>query len=149
MRRLGERAAYLLGCAVGGAWFLLCSFLGIVWLLIKPHNRQTLYWYGRIFCRGLVRMMGWTVDPDHPERLAAHRPCVIAGNHQSFLDVVTFGSIFPPRTVSAGKRQIGRIPIFGDAALSRLWGGFVGRLPIFAIAFRSPRGSFSVYELRA
>jgi 1-acyl-sn-glycerol-3-phosphate acyltransferase len=113
MKRLGERAAFLLGCAVGGAWFLLCSFLGIVWLLIKPHNRQTLYWYGRIFCRGLVKMMGWTVEPDHPERLAAHRPCVITGNHQSFLDVVTFGSMFPPRTVSAGKRQIGRIPIFG------------------------------------
>jgi 1-acyl-sn-glycerol-3-phosphate acyltransferase len=29
------------------------------------------------------------------------------------LDVVTFGSIFPERTVSAGKREIGRIPIFG------------------------------------
>jgi 1-acyl-sn-glycerol-3-phosphate acyltransferase len=29
------------------------------------------------------------------------------------LDVVTFGSIFPKRTVSAGKREIGRIPIFG------------------------------------
>jgi 1-acyl-sn-glycerol-3-phosphate acyltransferase len=26
---------------------------------------------------------------------------------------VTFGSIFPRRTVSAGKREIGRIPIFG------------------------------------
>lgn len=113
MKRLGERAAYLLGCAVGGAWFLLCSFLGIVWLLIRPHNRQTLYWYGKVFCRGLVKMMGWSVVPDHPERLAAHRPCVIVGNHQSFLDVVTFGSIFPPRTVSAGKRQIGKIPIFG------------------------------------
>nr|MDQ2969763.1 1-acyl-sn-glycerol-3-phosphate acyltransferase [Acidobacteriota bacterium] len=73
----------------------------------------TLYWYGRIFCRGLVRMMGWRVEPDRPERLRDYRPCVIVGNHQSFLDVVTFGSIFPPRTVSAGKREIGRIPVFG------------------------------------
>jgi 1-acyl-sn-glycerol-3-phosphate acyltransferase len=38
---------------------------------------------------------------------------VFVGNHQSFLDVVTFGSVFPKRTVSAGKREIGRIPIFG------------------------------------
>jgi 1-acyl-sn-glycerol-3-phosphate acyltransferase len=109
----GERAAFLAGCVFGGAWFLLCSALGVVWLLLKPHNRQTLYWYGKVFCRGLVKMMGWSVDPDHHERLCEHRPCVIVGNHQSFLDVVTFGSIFPPRTVSAGKRQIGKIPIFG------------------------------------
>ena len=112
-RRLGERVAYLLGCAVGGTWFLLCSFIGTLWLLAAPGNRQTLYWYGRVFCRGLVAMMGWRIEPDHPERLRALRPCVFVGNHQSFLDVVTFGSIFPPRTVSAGKREIGRIPIFG------------------------------------
>ena len=110
---VGERAAYLLGCLFGGVWFVLCSGAGIVWLLVSPGNRQTLYWFGRIFCRGLVRMMGWRVDPDFPERLRDHRPCVIVGNHQSFLDVVTFGSIFPPRTVSAGKREIGRIPVFG------------------------------------
>jgi len=109
----GERAAYLLGCLFGGAWFVVCSAAGIVWLLVSPGNRQTLYWYGRVFCRGLVRMMGWRVEPDFPERLREHRPCVIVGNHQSFLDVVTFGSIFPPRTVSAGKREIGRIPVFG------------------------------------
>jgi 1-acyl-sn-glycerol-3-phosphate acyltransferase len=58
-------------------------------------------------------MMGWRVEPDRPERLRDRRPCVLVGNHQSFLDVVTFGSIFPPRTVSAGKREIGRIPVFG------------------------------------
>jgi 1-acyl-sn-glycerol-3-phosphate acyltransferase len=111
--QFGERIAYLSGCAVGGAWFLLCSFAGILWLLAAPHNRQTLYWYGRIFCRGLTGMMGWRIEPDHPERLREQRPCVIVANHQSFLDVVTFGSIFPPRTVSAGKREIGKIPIFG------------------------------------
>ena len=110
---VGERAAYLLGCLFGGAWFVACSAAGIVWLLVSPGNRQTLYWYGRVFCRGLVRMMGWSIEPDFPERLRDHRPCVIVGNHQSFLDVVTFGSIFPPRTVSAGKREIGRIPVFG------------------------------------
>jgi 1-acyl-sn-glycerol-3-phosphate acyltransferase len=110
---VGEKIAYFLGCAFGGAWFVLCSFLGILWLLVVPRNRQTLYWYGRIFCRGLVSMMGWKVEPDRPDRLRDLRPCVIVGNHQSFLDVVTFGSIFPPRTVSAGKREIGKIPVFG------------------------------------
>ena len=117
MRRFGERLAegfnYYAGFVAGGLWFLLCSALGTVWLLLRPRNRQTLYVYGKVFCRGIVRMMGWKIDVANRERLDAAGPCVIVANHQSFLDVVTFGSIFPKRTVSAGKREIGRIPIFG------------------------------------
>lgn len=113
MKDVGEKAAFYLGFFFGGLWFLLCSALGIVWLLLRPHNRQTLYFFGRVFCRGLVRMMGWRIRVENRARLEELRPCVIVGNHQSFLDVVTFGSVFPRRTVSAGKREIGKIPIFG------------------------------------
>jgi len=111
--RWKERLAFYSGFAVGGLWFLFCSALGIVWLLVAPRSRQALYIYGRVFCRGLVRLMGWTIEVANREVLDAARPCVFVGNHQSFLDVVTFGSIFPKRTVSAGKREIGRIPVFG------------------------------------
>ena len=69
--------------------------------------------YGKVFCRGLARMMGWRVEVENRDRLEAFRPGVLVANHQSILDVVTFGSAFPRRTVSAGKREIGRIPIFG------------------------------------
>jgi 1-acyl-sn-glycerol-3-phosphate acyltransferase len=113
MDRILQRLFFLFGVVVGGSWFLLSSAAGIVWLLLAPGNRQTLYFYGRIFCRGLTRMMGWKIEVDGREELERHRPCVMVANHQSFLDVVTFGSIFPRRTVSAGKREIGRIPVFG------------------------------------
>lgn len=113
MTRLRERLAYLAGFLVGGLWFLVCSALGTVWLLLVPRNRQTLYMFGRVFCRGLTGLMGWRMDVANRERLDSARPCVFVANHQSFLDVVTFGSIFPQRTVSAGKREIGRIPVFG------------------------------------
>jgi 1-acyl-sn-glycerol-3-phosphate acyltransferase len=112
VRKFGEKLAYYAGFVVGGLWFLICSALGIVWLLIAPHNRRTLYVYGRVFCRGVVKLMGWRIEVER-NRLDDARPCVFVANHQSFLDVVTFGSIFPKRTVSAGKREIGRIPIFG------------------------------------
>jgi 1-acyl-sn-glycerol-3-phosphate acyltransferase len=108
-----EKLFFFFGITVGGAYFVLCSAAGIVWLLLQRGNRQTLYVYGRVFCRGLVRMMGWSIEVEDRERLEAFRPCVIVGNHQSFLDIVTFGAVFPRRTVSAGKREIGRIPIFG------------------------------------
>jgi 1-acyl-sn-glycerol-3-phosphate acyltransferase len=108
-----EKLFFFFGFTVGAVYFVLCSAAGIVWLLLQRGNRQTLYVYGRVFCRGLVRMMGWSIEVENRERLEAFRPCVIVGNHQSFLDVVTFGAVFPRRTVSAGKREIGRIPIFG------------------------------------
>jgi len=113
VRRFGERLAYLAGFLVGGFWFLLCSAAGILWLLVRPRNRQALYLYGRVFCRGVAALMGWRIDVANRDRLDSARPCVFVANHQSFLDVVTFGSIFPKRTVSAGKREIGRIPVFG------------------------------------
>jgi 1-acyl-sn-glycerol-3-phosphate acyltransferase len=108
-----EKLFFFFGITVGGAYFVLCSAAGIVWLLLQRGNRQTLYVYGKVFCRGLARMMGWSIEVENRERLEAFRPCVIVANHQSFLDVVTFGAVFPRRTVSAGKREIGRIPIFG------------------------------------
>lgn len=113
MKRLKESFAYYAGFLVGGLWFLFCSTLGILWLLIVPRNRQTLYIFGRVFCRGIARFMGWRMEVANLDRLDSSRPCVIIANHQSFLDLVVFGSIFPQRTVSAGKREIGRIPVFG------------------------------------
>jgi 1-acyl-sn-glycerol-3-phosphate acyltransferase len=108
-----ERLAFYLGFFFGGLWFFFCSGLGVVWLLVRPRNRQTLYVYGRVFCRGVVKMMGWEVAVRDRERLDACRPGVIVANHQSFADVITFGSVFPRLTVSAGKREIGKIPVFG------------------------------------
>ena len=113
MRVVSQKLFFCFGIIVGGLWFLFCSAAGILWLLFSPGNRQTLYVYGKVFCRGLTRMMRWRIDVQNRKWLEAYRPCVIVGNHQSFLDVVTFGAIFPSRTVSAGKREIGRIPIFG------------------------------------
>jgi 1-acyl-sn-glycerol-3-phosphate acyltransferase len=113
VRTLREKLTFYLCFLLGGLWFLLCSALGVLWLLLRPRNRQTLYVFGRVFCRGLVRLMGWDIAVENRERLESSRPCVIVANHQSFADVVTFGSIFPKRTVSAGKREIGRIPVFG------------------------------------
>jgi 1-acyl-sn-glycerol-3-phosphate acyltransferase len=140
VRALRERLAFLFGCLVGGTWFLLCSALGVLWLLVSPGNRQTLYMFGRVFCRGLVRLMGWTIDVAGRERMDSARPCVFVANHQSFLDVVTFGSIFPPRTVSAGKREIGRIPVFGW--FYRLSGNLV-------IDRSHPRGALASLEAAA
>ena len=113
MTSLRERIAYYVAFVLGAAWFLFCSLLGILWLIVRPGNRQTLYVFGKVFCRVFVQAVGCRVLVEHEERIEESRPCVIVANHQSFVDVATFGSFFPRRTVSAGKREIGRIPFFG------------------------------------
>jgi 1-acyl-sn-glycerol-3-phosphate acyltransferase len=45
--------------------------------------------------------------------MAANAPAVWMVRHQSNLDVVTLGGIYPPRTVVIGKKQIAKIPVFG------------------------------------
>lgn len=40
-------------------------------------------------------------------------PAVMVSNHQSFLDTLLLGSIWPPKVVPVGKREIGFIPILG------------------------------------
>jgi 1-acyl-sn-glycerol-3-phosphate acyltransferase len=113
MKALKEHFLFFGGFLLGGVWFFLCSAAGIVWLLFRPGNRQTIYVFSRVFCRTLARWMGWRIELEHPERLVQNRPCVVVSNHQSFIDVVTFGAIVTEGMVAAGKKEIGRIPIFG------------------------------------
>ena len=57
--------------------------------------------------------MGWRIRVEHRERLYATRPCVFVGNHQSIMDLLTYGSIVPKKVVAVAKKEIGKIPLFG------------------------------------
>jgi len=108
-----EKLRFFLGFAAGIPWLLLCAAAGFVRLAFGPRDRSATTFYARIFCGGLTRALGWRIVVDRPELLESARPCVFIANHQSILDVVVFGAIVPSRTVAIGKKEIGRIPIFG------------------------------------
>lgn len=110
---LGERLRFYAGFAGGAAWLLACSVAGFARLAFGPKDRSATTFYARIFCRPLVRALGWSIRVDRPDVLRAAGPCIFVANHQSMLDVVVFGAIVPPRTVALGKKEIGRIPLFG------------------------------------
>lgn len=111
--RLRERATFFLGFVAGGVWLLACSVLGLLVLLVAPRNRNMVFLFARVVCGGIVRMMGWRIQVTPRDRLDVVRPCVFVSNHQSIMDVLTFGAIVPRRTVAVGKREIGAIPLFG------------------------------------
>ena len=108
-----EKVRFYLGFAAGVAWLLACCVIGFVRLAIGPRDRSATTFYARLFCGGFARALGWRIVVDRPDVLAASRPCVFVANHQSILDVIVYGAIVPSRTVAIGKKEIGRIPLFG------------------------------------
>jgi 1-acyl-sn-glycerol-3-phosphate acyltransferase len=61
----------------------------------------------------MARLMGCRIEVEHRERLYSTRPCVFVGNHQSIMDLLTYGAIVPRSVVAVGKKEIGKIPLFG------------------------------------
>lgn len=70
-------------------------------------------WYGRSISRCMMFAMGVRVVVHHRERHLASQPCVYVANHQSNLDSLFLGAVFPTRTVLIGKREVKFIPLFG------------------------------------
>lgn len=108
-----EKIRFYAGFAAGLVWLVVCSAVGFVRLAFGPKDRSATTFYARLFCTRLARAVGWSIDVDRPRALEDHRPCVFVSNHQSILDVIVFGAMVPSRTVALGKKEVGRIPLFG------------------------------------
>jgi 1-acyl-sn-glycerol-3-phosphate acyltransferase len=108
-----RRAAYVAGFVVGGAWFLFCSAVGLVVLLVTGGHPYATHYFASIACGGIVRMMGWKISIEPPGAFGAVRPCVFVGNHQSIMDVLVLGSVVPRGVVAVAKKEIAAIPLFG------------------------------------
>ncbi|HSB64310.1 MAG TPA: lysophospholipid acyltransferase family protein [Thermoanaerobaculia bacterium] len=114
LRRLFIRVYFVGASVFGGALFLSLSVLALFRLVVLKwkRDRATRRWLDR-WSGVMMAVLGWTVEVEHPERLVAHRPAVLVGNHQSNLDAVVWAAFYPDATVVIGKKQIGLIPIFG------------------------------------
>lgn len=108
-----ERFGFYAGFAAGLAWLVICSAIGFARLAFGPKDSSATTFYARLFCARLARAVGWSIEVDRPRALEDRRPCVFVSNHQSILDVIVFGAIVPSRTVALGKKEVGRIPLFG------------------------------------
>lgn len=73
------------------------------------------HWAASWMGRWGLRILGLRAEVPSAEELRRLEPCVFVGNHQSALDVLTFGSCYPPATLVVGKKQLAYIPLFGAA----------------------------------
>lgn len=81
--------------------------------LVLWGSRRTASWYGRAVNAVALPFLGVRVAHEGRDRLVAAQPCVYVVNHQSNLDILFLGSVYPPNTIIIGKRQIIWLPLFG------------------------------------
>lgn len=114
LRRAVYRAHFLVACVVGAAVFLGLSVAGILFAaLVPPWRKRAPHVFARAFAWTMQGVLGWRIVVEGRERLAASAPAVFAVTHQSNLDIVAYGTTFPPRTAVVGKLEVRKIPLFG------------------------------------
>jgi 1-acyl-sn-glycerol-3-phosphate acyltransferase len=113
LRRLGYRVYFVLACAVGGLSFVGFAAVALVYYaLFRDGEKAALVWI-RSFGFAMTRFLFWKVEVENIETLHATQPAVVVGNHQSNLDIATWSTFFPARSVAVGKKEILKIPVFG------------------------------------
>ena len=98
--------------ALIGVWFAIATPLFAI-LALPLWRRSWLGWaYARVLSGVGLRVLGIRLDVRGLGNLD-HRPAVIVANHQSNMDVLLLGAIYPRNTVVIGKRELLRVPFFG------------------------------------
>jgi 1-acyl-sn-glycerol-3-phosphate acyltransferase len=112
-RRAWYRVYFVVACAVGGVSFILLAAVALFhYALFRDGEKAALVWI-RAFGFVMTRFLFWTVEVENRDTLLATRPAVVVGNHQSNLDIATWATFFPDRSVAVGKKEILKIPVFG------------------------------------
>ena len=113
IRRLGYRVYFVLASAVGGISFVGFAALALFhYALFRDGEKAALVWI-RSFGFVMTRFLFWKVVVENIGTLHTTQPAVVVGNHQSNLDIATWATFFPARSVAVGKKEILKIPVFG------------------------------------
>ncbi|MGZ6331623.1 MAG: lysophospholipid acyltransferase family protein [Bdellovibrionota bacterium] len=94
-------------------WLLIACAIGILMIPFRWGDLSLDKDFARIFSWGVLRISGIKVQLEGREHLLAHQPCIYVGNHQSGMDMATFGSFYPAQTITIGKKELLYIPLFG------------------------------------
>lgn len=94
-------------------WFSFSSTLGFFYSVVRWGNLDINRDFARLFSWGVVRILGFKVEVEGTEHIDPDRPCVYVANHQSGLDMATFGTVYPRRTIVIGKKEVKWMPFFG------------------------------------
>ena len=104
----------MFGSLVGLVSFPATSLAGILYALaLRSRARNAPLLFARGFGAVMSTALGWKIVVQGDDFVLGSVPALYVASHQSNLDIVTYGSIFPRRTVAVGKKELLRIPFFG------------------------------------
>lgn len=111
------RASFFARIIASYICLVICAVYGILAsLVLRPLGRHRIVQYltARSFKLTMYLFAGVRFEiVSGKEYLKAQRPCVIVGNHQSELDVLLLGAIFPPWTSVTAKSSLKWVPFLG------------------------------------
>jgi 1-acyl-sn-glycerol-3-phosphate acyltransferase len=94
-------------------WLVVCCLFGLVLCVVKWGDTNLDRVFGRFFAWGARLICSLRVHVEGEDHMESRKPCVYVANHQSGLDMATFGTVYPFRTVVVGKKELLYIPFFG------------------------------------
>jgi lysophosphatidate acyltransferase len=110
------RAAFAARCLAAYGSILLCATYGVIASIVLR-----LVGYGRVSQWATARSFKWvmryttgvTFDIIEGEEYLTTRPAIFVGNHQTELDVLMLGAIFPPYCSVTAKKSLRNVPFLG------------------------------------
>lgn len=116
LRRCVYALHFVAASIVGGVLFFGVSAAALAIALVRGPEGHAAVFAARTYSRVMQRVLGWRIEAEGTERFAECAPSIVMARHQSNLDVVVYGEIFPRGAIAIGKKQLEWIPFFG-----RLW----------------------------
>jgi lysophosphatidate acyltransferase len=102
-------ATYAAGC-----WVALIGAIASIILTVLGHQQIAQWFTARVFKYAMLATTGVTFEIDDPnDYLGKTRPAVFIGNHQTELDVLMLGCMFPKYCSVTAKSSLKHLPFLG------------------------------------
>lgn len=117
MQNLLRRCVYTLhfvaASIAGGLLLPVVSAAALAVALVRGPKGHAAVLAARTYSRVMQKVLGWRIEAEGVERFTEVCPSVVMVRHQSNLDVIVAGEIFPPGAIAIGKKELEWIPLFG------------------------------------
>jgi 1-acyl-sn-glycerol-3-phosphate acyltransferase len=116
LRRCVYTLHFVAASLVGGLLLLGVSAASLAVALVRGPEGHAAVFAARSYSRLMQKVLGWRIEAEGTERFSECAPSVVMARHQSNLDVVVLGEVWPRGAIAIGKKELEWIPLFG-----KLW----------------------------